>query len=189
MKLHLATALAASAMALVTTHADAGAITVLGPGPAQTCYQAADEGRSAGDYLTYCDQALAGQLTPHDRAATYINRGVLKLSLTEVNGAQDDFNAGIALNDQLGEAYVDRGATLIMQKRYKEAIDDIDRGLALGSKQAHLAYFDRAMANESLGNMRAAYDDYRQALIIDPTFTLASDELTRFKIVTKPSGT
>lgn len=189
MKLHLATALAALAAAFFTTHANAGAITVLGPGPAQICYQAADQGLDAGDYLTYCNQALAGSLNDRDRAATYINRGVLKLSLNEANSAQDDFNAGIAINDKMGEAYVDRGATQIILKHYAEAIADIDRGIALGSKQAHLAYFDRAMANEALGNATAAYNDYRQALLIEPDFTLASNELKRFKIVTKPDGT
>ena len=178
-------ALAATSM---TSPVLAGAVTVLGPGPAQTCYLAADQGLPAGDYLQYCNMALAGTLTDRDRAATFVNRGVLKLTMNEANGAQDDFNAGLAINDQMGEAYVDRGVTLIIQKRFADAITDIDKGIALGSKEAHVAYFDRAMANESLGNVQAAYGDYRQALVIEPNFTRASDELKRFKVVPKPSG-
>jgi tetratricopeptide (TPR) repeat protein len=189
MKHQLALALLAIAATSVTSQAHAGAVTVLGPGPAQTCYMAADEGLSAADYLPYCSMALAGMLSDRDRAATYVNRGVLKLSLNEANGAQDDFNAGLAINDQMGEAYVDRGVTLIIQKRYAEAIADIDKGIALGSKEAHVAYYDRAMADEALGNLQAAYGDYRQALLIEPNFSRASDELKRFKVVTKPSGT
>jgi hypothetical protein len=44
------------------------------------------------------------------------------------------------------------------------------------------------MADEALGNLQAAYDDYRQALTLAPDFTQASEELARFKIVEKPSG-
>ena len=44
------------------------------------------------------------------------------------------------------------------------------------------------MADEGLGNLQAAYDDYRQALTIAPNFSLASDELKRFKVVEKPGG-
>ncbi|HEY0302540.1 MAG TPA: tetratricopeptide repeat protein [Rhizomicrobium sp.] len=166
------------------------AITVLGSGPAQLCYQAADQGLSPLDYIAYCDQALVGGgLSPADRAATYINRGVLKLAMNSLDGATADFNAGLAIDDRLGEAYVNRGATLIAKRRYAEALADLNRGLALGIKQTHLAYFDRAMAFEALGNLQGAYDDYRKALALRPDFQLASDELKRFRVVEKPSGT
>jgi tetratricopeptide (TPR) repeat protein len=164
------------------------AVSVIGSGPAQLCYQAADGGASAGEYMIYCDQALAGQLSDADRAATFVNRGVLKLSINATDSAADDFTAGLAINADMGEGYVDLGATQITHKRYAEAIANIDRGLRLGSKQPHIAYFDRAMADEALGNVKAAYDDYRQALTIAPDFTLASDELKRFKVVEKPGG-
>ena len=48
----------------------------------------------------------------------------------------------------------------------------------------------RALDPASLrGPLQAAYDDYRQAVTLKPDFTLASDELKRFKIVEKPSPT
>ncbi|HTP77248.1 MAG TPA: hypothetical protein VMJ73_09735 [Rhizomicrobium sp.] len=189
MRNRLMCALCAGAVVTVASIAGAqAAVTVIGSGAAQLCFQAADEGQSSIEYLQYCNEALAGALSKDDRAATYINRGVLELLEMKVNAAQDDFNAGLALNDGLGEGYVDRGATLIAQKKYSEAIADINKGISLGSKQPQLAYFDRAMANEALGNLRAAYDDYRQSLVIAPDFTRASDELKRFKVVEKPSG-
>jgi len=164
------------------------AVTVIGPGPANLCYEAADSGRTTHEGIMFCNEALAGMLSTSDRAATLINRGVLELNIAKINAAQDDFNAGIALDPNLAEGYVDRGATLIAQKRYVEAIKDINKGLALGAKQPHIAYFDRAIADEGLGNLQAAYDDYRQALALAPNFTLASDELKRFKVIEKPSG-
>lgn len=165
------------------------AVTVIGSGSAELCFRAADQGESPRKSIPYCDDALSGPLTRDDRAATYINRGVLELAMMRVSAAQDDFNAGLAINENLGEAYVDRGATLIAQKKFSEAIIDINKGLSLNAKQPHIAYYDRAVADEALGNLKAAYDDYRQALTVQPDFKQASDELKRFKIVEKPSGT
>lgn len=186
MNLRLICLLAAGA-ALVWLPAQA-AVSVIGSGPAELCYQAADDGDAPLDNLTYCDQALAGTLTDTDRAATLVNRGVLELSLNRVEQAASDFDAGLAINANMGEGYVDRAATLILRKRYADAIADINKGLALGSKQPQIAYFDRAMANESLGNLQGAYDDYHEALTLAPDFSQASAELARFKVVAKPSG-
>jgi tetratricopeptide (TPR) repeat protein len=177
----------AASAAMTLSSAD-GAVSVVGNGPAQLCYQAADSGASPFDYLSYCDEALAGSLTRADRAATFVNRGVLKLSMHAVDAAASDFNAGLAINGDLGEAYVDLGAVLIARKRYAEAIPLITRGLKLGTKEPQNAYYDRAVASEAIGNLQGAYDDYRQAVSIAPNFTKASDELKRFKVVEKPSG-
>ena len=188
MKLRALSALfAAGAATLLFTPAQA-AISVIGSGPAELCYQAADTGQSPFDYMSYCDQALAGQLSTADRAATFVNRGVLKLNMNSIDAAAADFDAGLAINGNLGEAYVDRGATLIAKKRYAEAILDINKGLKLGTKEPENAYYDRGVANEAIGNLQGAYDDYRQAVTLAPNFTAASQELTRFKIVEKPSG-
>ncbi|MBL6853574.1 MAG: tetratricopeptide repeat protein [Alphaproteobacteria bacterium] len=178
---------AAVCAAFFVTPADA-AVTVIGPGPAAICYQAAEIGASPADYMTYCDQALAGMLTNDDRAATFVNRGVLRLSLNDFDAAAADFRSGLALNGSLGEGYVDLGAVQIAHRQYAEAIADINKGLKLGTKKPYLAYYDRAMASEALGNLQGAYDDYRQALQLEPDFTKASDELKRFKIVDKPGG-
>jgi len=181
------TILFAAGAAMIFSPAQA-AVSVVGNGPAQLCYQAADTGASPFDYLSYCDQALAGSLSRADRAATFVNRGVLKLSMHAIDAAASDFNASLAIDDQLGEAYVDLGAVLIAKKRYAEAIPLITKGLKLGTKEPQNAYYDRAVASEALGNLQAAYDDYRQAVNIAPNFTKASDELKRFKVVEKPNG-
>jgi tetratricopeptide (TPR) repeat protein len=180
--------IAASGATLFLSNAQA-AVTVIGNGPAQICYQAAENEASPADFMTYCNQALAGILTQADRAATYVNRGVLRLAMNDNDAAAADFQAGLAINANLGEGYVDLGATLIAKKHYAEAIRNIDHGLALGTKKPYLAYYDRAVADEAVGNLQGAYDDYHHALSIKPDFTQASDELTRFKIVDKPPGT
>jgi tetratricopeptide (TPR) repeat protein len=178
---------AAFVIASTTRSADA-AITVIGSGPAQLCYEGAENGGDAGEYVAYCNQALNTVLSVRDRAATFINRGVLRLTLNEVNAALSDFDSGLGLDPALGEGYVDRGASLIEKKEYAEALESIDKGLSLGARRPALAYFDRAIANEGLGNIPAAYKDYQQALVVQPGFTMASDELKRFKVVRKTTG-
>lgn len=177
----------ASVCALSISSAQA-AVSVFGDGSARQCYVAAETGRITHDAIVVCNEALDGSLSVSDRAATFVNRGVIELAQMRINAAQDDFNAGLRINPDLAEGYVDRGATLIGQKRYADAIKDINKGLALGAKLPQVAYYDRAIANEALGNVKAAYDDYHQALAVAPDFTMASDELKRFKVVEKPSG-
>ncbi len=182
-------ALAASFAVLFAASSAHAAVSVIGGGPGQFCYQGAESGVHPEDYIGYCNFALASGLSDADRAATYVNRGVLKMAMAKYDSAADDFTAGLAINDKMGEGYIDLGATQIAHKRFAEAIANIDKGLALGTKEPQNAYFDRAIADEALGNIQAAYDDYRQALALAPDFTLASDQLKRFKVVEKPSGT
>ncbi len=189
MNMRILSALAGVAGAALSSIPAQAAITVLGGGPAQFCYRAADEALPPRDFIAYCDQALMTSLSPADRAATYINRGVLRLVMKNLDGANQDFNAALAINDKLGEAYVNRGATLIAKGQYAEGLLDLNRGLALGTSEAHLAYYDRAIASEALGNLRGAYDDYRMALTLQPNFEPASNQLKRFKIVDSPNGT
>jgi tetratricopeptide (TPR) repeat protein len=183
-------ALFVGAMTIVSTPAAAmdGAVTVLGAGPAELCYQGADSGGDPVEFIQLCNQALNGVLTDHDRAATFINRGVLRLSLAEANAAFDDFTSGLSIDPTIGEGYIDRGAALIERKQYVDAIRDIDKGLSLGAKRPGLAYYDRAVANEGIGNDDAAYKDYQQAAALEPVFTSANSDLKRFKVVRKTVG-
>jgi tetratricopeptide (TPR) repeat protein len=165
------------------------AITVLGQSLAHNCYQAAEFGGDPSQGVATCTYALDGTMPTHDRAATYINRGILKARDDNPQGALDDYNEGLSLNGDLGEGYVDRGATLIVLKRYQDALNDINKGIGIGAKKPEIAYYDRAIADEALGDVRGAYLDYRKAVEIAPDFTLASEQLARFRVIRKPTGT
>lgn len=187
MKLHNLTASVLGVVGMVMLMSPAhAAVTVLGGGPATDCYKAAEfDGEPVGG-VTTCNAALENiSLSIQDRAATLINRGILKGRLDDLRGALADYNAGLKLNDKLGEGYVDRGAVMISLHRYQVALDDITKGLDLGAKQPAIAYYDRAIVNEALGNVRGAYEDYQKALEIDPNMGLASMQLQRFKVVRK----
>ncbi len=178
----LASALFALPLTAVPFAAQA-ASTVYGGGPAQACFEAALHGRTDPASLRDCDTAIMGNdLDTRDRAATMVNRGVIRLQRREAQMALSDFDNAIAWRPELGEAYVNRGAALIRLGDFDGAITSINRGLDLGSEDPQEAYFNRAVANEKLDNLPAAYADYRKALELKPDWALAQSELARFTV-------
>jgi tetratricopeptide (TPR) repeat protein len=179
---------AAAVLSAMPAHA---AITVLGDSLAHSCFEAAEFGGSPDEGIATCTQAIDGSaMSPSDRAATLINRGILKSRNDDAAGALDDYNRGLTMDGSLGEGYVDRGATFIVLRRYDDALADINKGIALGAKKPEIAYYDRAIVDEALGDVRGAYQDYRKAVELEPDFTLATEQLARFKVVRRsPNGT
>jgi len=174
---------------LAATHAYS-AVTVLGNGVARTCFEYAEFGGDPKNGIQSCDFAInQTPLPPKDLAATYINRGILKSRLDDADGAMGDYNRGLKLDPNLGEGYVDRGAVWIVMRRYDDALADIDKGISLNANRLQIAYYDRAIVEEAVGNIRGAYEDYRKATEIQPDFTLAQEQLARFKVVRHSDGT
>jgi tetratricopeptide (TPR) repeat protein len=181
--------IAVSAAACIAATGASAAVTVLGNGAAHSCYQFAELGGNTIDGISTCTFALdQTTLSVKDRAATFVNRGILRARKNEPQGALSDYDHGIEMNPSLGEAYVDRGAVMIVLKRYDDALSDLDKGITLGANRVEIAYYDRAIVDEALGNIRAAYEDYKKAAEIQPDFALANDQLSRFRVVRKPDG-
>jgi tetratricopeptide (TPR) repeat protein len=156
------------------------AVSVLGTGLPQVCFEAAEYGspQNAEEGVRSCTDALQnGVLSPHDRAATLINRGILRARDNDVPAAMEDYNEGLSLDATLGEGYVDRGASEIVLKDFDAALSDISKGIDLHAQ--------RAIVNEALGNIRDAYADYKKAVELQPDFQLANDQLMRFRVVRK----
>ena len=161
-----------------------GAVTVLGNGAAHSCYEIAEFGGNPTDGIATCDFALEQTtMSVKDRAATLINRGILRGRKEDAEGALADYDRGLAMDAGLAEGYVDRGAAMIALRRYDDAIVDIDKGISLGTNRPQIAYYDRGIADEALGNIRAAYGDYKKAAEIQPDFALATEQLARFRVV------
>jgi tetratricopeptide (TPR) repeat protein len=96
--------------------------------------------------------------------------------------AQRDFDLAVKIKPNLGEAWVNRGASQIGQRRYAESLPDINKGLELGVVEPHKAYFNRALAYEGLENAKAAYLDYQQAVALAPEWDAPKRELARFTV-------
>ncbi len=179
-----------SAGALITCAALFGATVqaqsaafVLGDNLGHSCF--ADAEALSGDpaAIDGCTRALSSALSPTDRASTYVNRGILKANRGDPAGALADYDAAIATAPDLAEIYVNRSATLIAFRRYGDAQEDASKALKLGAHRMEIAYYNRAIAEEQLGNIQGAYDDYRAALQAQPQFVAAAQQLTRFRRV------
>jgi tetratricopeptide (TPR) repeat protein len=169
-------------IAALATPASAS-VTVLGNGAARMCYQAARDGPASMFAIRECDAAIeAGQLSNADRAATFVNRGVIHLQRRNASEALADFDAALAINPTIGEAHVNRGAALILLNRAQEAIQEISCGLELGTQDPHEAHFNRAVAYEIQGDLAAAFRDYSRAQELKPDWALPQVELARFSV-------
>lgn len=175
-----------SAMVLVAGGARA-AVTVFGDDAAEQCSKAAIDGRADPGSESLCTKALDfDQLGTEDRAGTFVNRGVMKLRRAEYESSHRDFNAALALDPKMGEAWVNRGAMWVGERQYKAGLEDLNRGLALGVKEEEKVYFNRALAYEGLDDEKSAYFDYQHALQLKPDWLLPKTELLRFTVSRKP---
>jgi tetratricopeptide (TPR) repeat protein len=189
MKLQLA--FAASILSLfLTAPAWADAVVVMGDGPERMCYVAAKTGMDPMRGLDHCNLALENGLAQHDRAATFVNRGVIEHKLGRNNAALDDFEACLAMIPDQPDAFINRGVVKLSQGSALEALDDIQKGIALGPSEPALAYYDRAIAYEKLAvgaerqaYLQKAYADYQRAVKEAPEFAAASEALARFRVI------
>lgn len=165
-----------------------GAVTVLGSSSARLCFEAADSPMhpSVRD-MRFCDEALAeGVLSQHDTVATYVNRGILKLRRDQVDTAIADFDEAIALDPRQPEAYLNKGSALIRLNNPGEAVRLFTVALEYHTRRPEIAHYGRAIAHETMGNVRAAYNDYRRASELDPDWDDPQTELRRFRVVSSP---
>ncbi len=188
MKLHLASA--AVVTTLFATLPVCAATMTYGDTAAASCAKAALAERSGASIsepahrtsLQDCDTALADKLSPADRTATLVNRGIVNAAAGRTNAALADYDAALARAPETANIYLNRGTAQLRAGRFEAARADLDRALALKTDQAALAYFNRGMANEKMGDLAAAYRDYRQARDLAPDFQPARTELARFVV-------
>jgi tetratricopeptide (TPR) repeat protein len=146
--------------------------------PARACQDAAMIGDFSGVGVDQCTLALGtAPLTQHDVAAIYTDRGAVYLQHKQYGQAKADFDAALNLIPTTADAYVNRGAALLGMKQYADAIADIDRGLDLGPDQPEKAYFNRAIAEEHLRDLKSAYQDFLKASQLNPSWPAPKAEL------------
>ncbi len=160
---------------------EATARTSLGAPMAALCADAAATGRADDEAAQACDQAIATErLNRANMIATQINRGAIYLRRRDGARALEAYDAVIDLDDENANAHLSRGIALQLAGRPGPAVASITEALSLGVPQPHMAYYYRAAARESLGDVRGAYEDYRTALEIEPNWGPAFEELARF---------
>jgi tetratricopeptide (TPR) repeat protein len=174
-----------AAAALLVAAPATGAVTVLGNSSARLCYEAAESRASPNlTVLRTCDQAMRDEgLSDYDRVATLVNRGILKARLGNVDEAILDYDAALDRNPNEAEAYLNKGFALLhLPDAAQQARPMFDSALANRTRRPELAYYGRAVANELTGQVRAAYDDYRQASLLNPRWKDPKADLARFSV-------
>jgi tetratricopeptide (TPR) repeat protein len=174
----------AAALAVLSARAG-GAVTVIGNSSARLCYEAAEARISpARDSIATCDAALYGEgLSRDDRVATLVNRGILRMRGGAFDPAIADFDAAIADDPKQAEAYLDKGMALVRAGRdWESAVALFNTALEKRTRKPALAYYGRAVAQESRGRIKDAYLDYREASRLDPKWRDPQVELSRFSV-------
>jgi len=174
----------AALVAAISVPASA-AVTVLGANSARLCFEAADSPMMPQSReMQFCDEALRNQtLTRYEIVASHVNRGILRLRRNQVDDAIADFDSAIAIDPEQPEAYLNKGAALIRRQNPEGALTLFTVALERNTSRPALAHYGRAVANEALGNLPAAYRDYRRASELDPGWNEPRVELTRFRVV------
>jgi len=153
-------------------------ISVFGMPYARACFmEATDDGQDVDP----CDRSIQEEmLGQRDRAATYVNRAVVKTNAGRLAAALQDLNRAESLRPDLGEIYASRGNILFYQSSFEESLVETDRGIERGMKKLHAAYYNRGLTLEQLGRIEEAKDAYRQSIVLAPEFHLAKARLSMF---------
>ena len=165
--------------------------TVVTQDDAFQCYQAtfaqvSEDSHARG--LAACDRAIEeARDNKQLHAALLINRADIRLMMQDYARTVADAAASIEFDRQAPVAYLNLGAGLVGLRRYEEALTALDKSIALGiADRSYLAYYNRAIAREQLGDITGAYYDYKKVLDLNPDFAPAKDQLSRFRVITKP---
>lgn len=162
-------------------------VIVIGNSDARLCYEAADSPMvPAASDIRRCDEALLHDaLSGYEMVATHVNRGILRLRRGMVDDAIRDFDRAIALDANQPEAYLNKGAALLRRENAAEAMNLFTLALDRHTTRPALAHYGRAIANETLGNLSAAYRDYSAASRIAPDWREPQLELARFRVISR----
>jgi lipoprotein NlpI len=173
---------AAAAIVAAASTANASVVTVAGS-HARACYGAAKARAPTEIALTQCNDALTIQmLSPEDRVATHVNRGILRMLSEQRDAAMRDFDAATAMNPQQPEPYLNKSVMVFDAGDGKAAAELAQRALALGTQRPGVALYVLALSKEEAGDVKAAYRDLVQAAALEPTWDRPKQELERYRI-------
>jgi tetratricopeptide (TPR) repeat protein len=182
-RLPLSIALAALALGVPAGAAQAGIITLGNNSLASDCFGFAERRDGRQEALAICSRAL--QLEPLDaenRAATLVNRGVLRMIHQDLRGAEQDFDAAISLDASQSDAWLNKAFLRLRTGDGQAALPHLERAMTLGMRRPALVYFARGIAHEQSGNVQAAYADLNRARDMEPGWSMPEQALARYVV-------
>jgi tetratricopeptide (TPR) repeat protein len=175
--------IAGFAASLLVPGAAAASVVVYGNSLAEACYHSSLLKAGTAQALDECNRALAEEpLTAHDRVATFVNRGIVKVHMGSIDAADRDFDRAIELDPAEPDSYLNKGLVRLRADQSDAALPFIDEAIARQTSMPALAHYARGLANERLGNVRAAYSDLQRARELEPNWRLPAEQLARFQV-------
>ncbi|MEX6634182.1 tetratricopeptide repeat protein [Hyphococcus lacteus] len=155
-------------------------VTTIGATEASACYQ--DASSSLTHDTGNCDTALrGGDLMRGDQKKTLVNRGVILNRAGAFEDARADFDAAIAIDDNLAEAYLNRGNSFYLAQQFDAALADYDRALALAITKPWAAWYNIGLVYEAIKKPDMARKAFQNALNANPEFTQAQQKLEKLR--------
>lgn len=175
-----------AAATLFAAPAAAAQVTVIGGGIARDCYEAVKFGIGrAHDAEELCTRALELEaLNLSNKAATFTNRGVLRMRQGEYDAALKDYAAAKRIKPGTGATWLNEGAAFIFKKDFNSALVSLEKAIELNSEDLYAAYYNRAIARENTGDVQGAYYDFVKAKELNPEFAATDRQLSRFTVTT-----
>lgn len=181
--LTFAAGVASLVIPLSLTHS--AVITVGGP-LSRICYEAALAGDDRSSAIEGCTRALNEEgMMPRDRAATYVNRGIINMMQGHDADADADFNSALVLNRDLPDAWLNKGFLRIRNGDGRDALPLLQEGISRNPDRQALAIFARGVAYEQMGDFGSAYRDLKRAHSLEPRWALPKEYLTRYQVVSR----
>jgi len=175
--------IAAGVASLAISGSANAAVRSLGGPLSQNCYEAALSHDVRSFAIDGCTRALneEGLLDP-DRAATFVNRGILQMTAGRLSSADSDFDDALEINASLSDAWLNKGFLRIREGKGQEALPLVQKGIDNGARRQALAYFARGVAYEQAGDFRSAYNDLVKARQMEPKWALPKEWLAHYQI-------
>lgn len=100
--------------------------------------------------------------------------------------AEEAFKEAISLDNKFSEAYNNLGVLYLDQKRYKDAIETFEKAVSnIFYTTPELAYNNMGYAFQMLGDVVSAEKNYKEAISLNPSFSLSYTNLANLYIEQK----
>lgn len=94
-----------------------------------------------------------------------------------LDAAIADFNAALDIDDDLAEAFLNRGNSYFLMSRFDDALADYHRALELDVSKPWAAWYNIGLVYAAKKQPDKAREAYEKALEINPNFMLARDKV------------
>lgn len=180
-------AFATITLSTLSTHTFAQSISLIGNSSyAQECFKASTmaartQSASHSD-IAACTKAIDHELLNRkDLVASYVNRGIIYVSLERYELAARDYQKAMNMDNSVPAIYLNRGNLWFMAQRFDRAIDDYSISLEKNIYQRHVALLNRGLAYEYSGNFDKAEKDYLASQALQPEWIAVQNKLTRLE--------